>query len=116
VWRQPDAAARAELPESDLLPRPRAGRQWIVEDEVTVAVDGSPVWDVDEDRQLPAVVVRMPAHVARHLASLLDDWTTIGHILESCRGADERGLAGVLHEAATVADELRRQPRSVQPD
>jgi hypothetical protein len=38
---------------------------------------------------------------------VLEDWTTIGRILESARGTDERDLAGVLHEAARVAEALR---------
>ena len=71
-----------------------------------VMVDGEHVWDPEEDVPVPAVVLRMPAHVARHLACVLDDWTTIGRILESARGTDERDLAGVLHEAARAAEAL----------
>ena len=81
-------------------------RRWIVEDLVTVSVDDERVWD-PEAGPVPAVVVRMPAHVARHLACLLDDWSTIGRILESARGTDERDLAGALHEAARVAEAER---------
>ena len=72
-----------------------------------VEVDGERVWDPEEAVRVPAVVLRMPAHVARHLACVLDDWTTIGRILESARGTDERDLAGVLHEAARAAEALR---------
>ncbi|HYT10521.1 MAG TPA: hypothetical protein VEL73_07655 [Mycobacteriales bacterium] len=89
------------------LPKPaQRKRRWVVEDLVDVSVDGDRVWDPEEAVPVPAVVVRMPAHVARHLACVLDDWTTIGRILESARGTDERGLAGVLHEAARAADGL----------
>jgi len=49
----------------------------------------------------------MPSYVARHLACLLDDWSTIGRLLESARGGDERDLAGALYEAAQAADALR---------
>ena len=60
-----------------------------------------------DGRPAPAVVLRMPPYVARHLACVLDDWSTIGRLLESARGGDERDLAGVLYEAARVADSLR---------
>jgi hypothetical protein len=80
--------------------------KWLVEDEVDVSVDGSRVWNADQQRPEPAVVMRMPAHYARHLAAVLDDWSTIGRLLESARGAEERELATALHEAARAAEEL----------
>ena len=89
------------------LPGPGRPRRWQVEDAVEVEVDGAHVWDPEEAVPVPAVVLRMPAHVARHLACVLEDWTTIGRILESARGTDERDLAGVLHEAARAAEALR---------
>jgi hypothetical protein len=79
---------------------------WTVEDQVDVMVDTDGVWDPEKSVPVPAVVVRMPAHIARHLACVLDDWTTIGRILESARGTDERDLAGVLYEAARAAEAL----------
>jgi hypothetical protein len=88
------------------LSGPGGTRRWRVEDVVDVEVDGASVWDPEESVPVPAVVLRMPAHVARHLACVLDDWTTIGRILESARGTDERDLAGVLHEAARAAEAL----------
>ena len=72
-----------------------------------VSVDGDGSWDPDEGGPAPAVVLRMPPYVARHLACVLDDWSTIGRLLESARGGDERDLAGVLYEAARAADSLR---------
>jgi hypothetical protein len=87
-------------------PDPTRPKRWVVEDLVDVAIDDQGVWDPEEAVPVPAVVVRMPAHVARHLAGVLDDWTTIGRILESARGTDERDLAGVLHEAARAAEAL----------
>jgi hypothetical protein len=81
-------------------------RSWTVEEVVDVAVDPEGVWDPEKAVAVPAVVVRMPAHIARHLANVLDDWTTIGRILESARGTDERDLAGTLHEAARAAETL----------
>jgi len=84
----------------------RQPRRWTVENVVTVEVDGTQVWDEEEQRSLPAVVLEMPPHIARHLACILDDWTTICRILESARPVDERDLAGALHEAATTADTL----------
>ena len=89
------------------LPGPGRPRRWQVEDAVEVEVDGAHVWDPEEAVPVPAVVLRMPAHVARHLACVLEDWTTIGRILESARGTDERDLASVLHEAARAAEALR---------
>ena len=85
---------------------PSPPRSWTVEEAVSVGVDTDGVWDPEKDVSVPAVVVRMPAHFARHLANVLDDWTTIGRILESARGTDERDLAGALHEAARAAETL----------
>ncbi len=85
----------------------RSPRRWTVENAVTVEVDGTNVWDEEDQRSLPAVVLQMPAHVARHLACILDDWTTICRILESARPVDERDLASALHEAARTADAAR---------
>lgn len=83
----------------------RQPRRWTVEEAVTVTVDNSTrLWDPDEERLVPAVVLRMPPHIARHLAEVLDDWTMIARVLESARGADERELAGALHEAARAAE------------
>lgn len=82
-------------------------RRWLVEDVVDVTIDGDGAWDPEEGAVVPAVVLRMPAYVARHLACLLDDWSTVGRLLESARGGDERELAGVLHEAARAAETLR---------
>ena len=74
---------------------------------MTIEVNGTKVWDEEDERSLPAVVLQMPPHVARHLACILDDWTTICDILESARPVDERDLARMLHEAAQTADALR---------
>jgi hypothetical protein len=81
-------------------------REWTVDDEVVVAVDGSQIWDADQRQGRPAVVIRMSSDFARHLAAVLDDWTTIGRLLESSRGAEQHDLAGALHTAARVADGL----------
>jgi hypothetical protein len=94
---------------ADIVPLPGqdgVSKRWMVEDLVDVGVDAEGVWDPEKSVPVPAVVVRMPAHVARHLANVLDDWTTIGRILESARGTDERDLAGALHEAARAAEAL----------
>lgn len=88
------------------FPEPPAPRRWLVEDVVDVTIDGDGTWDPEEGAAAPAVVLRMPAYVARHLACLLDDWSTVGRLLESARGGDERELAGVLHEAARAAETL----------
>ena len=114
--RQPEASAPFGAGGAGVVAPPRGLSHWVVEDKVSVAVDGSRVWDAEEERPEPAVVVRMPAHVARHLARVLDDWSTIGRLLESSRGADEHDLAGVLHEAAKVADTLRQAVPEAPPD
>jgi hypothetical protein len=93
--------------ESRSHPEPPGARRWLVEDVVDVSVDGDGTWDPEEGASAPAVVLRMPAYVARHLACVLDDWSTIGRLLESARGGDERDLAGVLYEAARAAESLR---------
>jgi hypothetical protein len=89
------------------IPDPSDACRWLVEDVVNVSVDSDGTWDPDEGGLAPAVVLRMPSYVARHLACVLDDWSTIGRLLESARGGDERDLAGVLYEAARAADALR---------
>jgi hypothetical protein len=89
------------------LPEAPHTRRWLVEGVIDVTVDGAGTWDPDEGASAPAVVLRMPSYVARHLACVLDDWSTIGRLLESARGGDERDLAGVLYEAARAADSLR---------
>ena len=83
------------------FPETSGTRRWLV------SVDDDGTWDPEEGGPAPAVVMRMPAYVARHLACVLDDWSTIGRLLESARGGDERDLAGALYEAARVADALR---------
>ncbi|MEN3358113.1 MAG: hypothetical protein V7637_2095 [Mycobacteriales bacterium] len=106
--RPGDAAASGH---HELTIRPRVGDQpqWLVEEEVSVSVDGSRIWNPDRGQPEPAVVIRMPAHYARHLAAVLDDWSTIGRLLESARGAEERELATALHEAARAAEVLSAQ-------
>ena len=89
------------------VPDQSGPRRWQVEDSVDVTIDGDGLWDSEEGAPVPAVVLRMPAYVARHLACVLDDWSTIGRLLESARGSDERDLAGVLYEAARAAETLR---------
>lgn len=89
------------------IPEQAGPRRWFVDDPVDVTIDGDGMWDPEEGAPVPAVVLRMPAYVARHLACVLDDWSTIGRLLESARGGDERDLAGVLYEAARAAEALR---------
>jgi len=89
------------------IPDQPGPRRWLVEDVVDVTIDGDGLWDPEEGVPVPAVVLRLPAYVARHLACVLDDWSTIGRLLESARGTDERDLAGVLYEAARAAEALR---------
>lgn len=93
--------------EAPVFPEPAGRQRWLVEEVVDVSIDSQGCWDPEEGAAAPAVVLRMPAYVARHLACLLDDWSTIGRLLESARGGDERDLAGALYEAARAAEALR---------
>ena len=58
-------------------------------------------------RDQVAAAARAGLRAATLNSSNLDDWSTIGRLLESARGGDERDLAGVLYEAARAADSLR---------
>jgi hypothetical protein len=106
--RSGDAAMSGALAVGD-WGDPVSSRQWVVDGEVAVAVDGTRLWDTDRQTAAPAVVMRMPAHFARHLAAVLDDWSTIGRLLESSRGAEQRDLAAALHEAARAAEALSEE-------
>jgi hypothetical protein len=103
---RPGEAGGSGHPELTIRPRIGDEPQWVVEDEVMLSVDGSRVWNADRGQPEPAVVMRMPAHYARHLAAVLDDWSTIGRLLESARGAEERELAAALHAAARAAEDM----------
>jgi hypothetical protein len=63
--------------------------RWVPEQGVIVEISG-------EIRD----PVSIAGYVAHHLSHVLADWTTIGQLLESGRGADETALAAVLHDAA----------------
>ena len=75
------------------------GRRWTTEDGVMVEVAGE-VRDQDTGDMLPFVSVNMVGSFAHHLAHVLADWSAIGDLFESGRGADESTLAAVLHDAA----------------
>jgi len=86
-------------------------------DGLIVEVAGE-IHDDDLGVMRPCVSLRMPGHVAHNLSHLLADWSTIGELMESGRGADETELAALLHDAAhhTGDRETRRcdQPLNVE--
>jgi hypothetical protein len=76
----------------------------VPEQGVVVEVSGQ-IRDPETGAMQPCVSVRVAGYVAHHLSHVLADWTAIGELLESGRGADETALAAVLHDAAaSVAD------------
>jgi hypothetical protein len=78
----------------------------ITVDEVTVMTDPSEgvVWDADELRWRPLVVLRMPSWSAAGLARVLAEWSVVCAATGSSEGEDE--LADVLASAAAFADGL----------
>jgi hypothetical protein len=74
----------------------------VIEDPVTIEVDGSTVLDPEDGKPLTAVLVRMPAYFAEHLAQVLTAWTSIGELIHEWSG-DESGLAEGLLFAARAA-------------
>jgi hypothetical protein len=75
---------------------------WVTEDSVRLEVDGSTVPDPDDGVQLTAVLVRMPAWFAEHLAEVLAAWTAIGEHVREFPGG-EQDLATGLRSAVQVA-------------
>jgi hypothetical protein len=76
--------------------------RWGTEDGVVVEIAGE-VRDHDTGAMRPCVSLSMAGHLAHHLAHVLADWSAIGELMESGRGADETTLAAVLHDAANSA-------------
>jgi len=56
--------------------------------------------DQDTGTMRPCVSISVVGSFAHHLAHVLADWSAIGELMESGRGADETTLAAVLHDAA----------------
>jgi hypothetical protein len=77
------------------------------QDPVIVEVDDSTVLDPVDDVRLAAVVVRMPAYFAEHLARVLEAWSDIAQRVNQV-SADETELAGALSRAARAARERDR--------
>jgi hypothetical protein len=79
---------------------PAQAQRWAPEQGVVVEVSGQ-IRDPETGAMQPCVSVRVAGYVAHHLSHVLADWTAIGALFESGRGADETALAAVLHDAAT---------------
>lgn len=69
---------------------------------MTVEVDGSTLADPETGAPLTAVLVRMPAYFAEHLACVLASWTTIGELV-TILSADESRMSETLDLAADAA-------------
>jgi hypothetical protein len=76
--------------------------RWIVEEPVTIEIDGSTLPDPETGAPLTAVLVSMPAYFADHLAQVLASWTTIG-VLVTELSADESRMSETLGLAADAA-------------
>lgn len=83
-----------------------AARSWTVENgAVEVTLDDTPdgrLWDEDEGRRIPTVVVRMAGWAAEGLARTLEDYSAVAARLEAARG-HESELAAAIRRAVTEA-------------
>jgi hypothetical protein len=91
-------------------------QRWEPEQGVVVEVSGE-IRDQETGAIQPCVSLSIAGYVAHHLSHVLADWTTIGELMESGRGADETALAVVLHDAATSVGDpgARRCKTPVEP-
>ncbi|HEV8713811.1 MAG TPA: hypothetical protein VGX03_13415 [Candidatus Binatia bacterium] len=78
---------------------------WIIEQATVVALDGSTLPDPETGQPRTAIVVKMPAFVAEHLAAVLVAWSQLSQIVDAWSG-EETETASTLLAAAQVA---RRQ-------
>lgn len=94
----------------------KPGERWLPEQGVVVDVAGE-IRDQETGTMQPCISVSIAGYVAHHLSHVLADWSIIGELMESGRGADETALAAVLHDAAhRVGDPgARRCEAPVEP-
>jgi hypothetical protein len=94
----------------------KLGEHWAPEQGVVVEISEH-FRDQETGAMQPCVSVRLAGYVAHHLSHVLADWSTIGELMESGRGADETPLAAVLHDAAHRAGDpgARRCQAPVKP-
>ena len=76
---------------------------WIIEQATVVELDGSTVPDPETGQPRTAIVVRMPAFVAEHLAATLLAWSRIGQVIVDTWSGDETETASTLLAAAQIA-------------
>jgi predicted protein tyrosine phosphatase len=79
---------------------------WIIEQATVVALDGSTLPDPETGQPRTAIVVKMPAFVAEHLAAVLVAWSQLSQIVVDAWSGEETETASTLLAAAQVA---RRQ-------
>lgn len=106
---------------TDAIHRDQNTFRLALEDGEVIEVDGSTLTDRDTGRQVPAVVVRMPAWRAHSLSHVPEEWTFIADLFDSTGRAvlSESTLTWALHAAcgaaggAEAARELPGQPSTV---
>ena len=82
--------------------RPVEPVRLVLDDGDVVEVDGSRLWDAGAEREVPAVVVRMPPHRALWFAEVMDRMTRVSALLASSGewSVVEGSFAWALHSAA----------------
>lgn len=85
--------------------RPVEPVRLVLEDGDVVEVDGSRLWDAGAEREVPAVVVRMPPHRAFWFAGVVDRMTHVSAVLASDGewSVAEASFAWALRSAASAA-------------
>jgi len=76
---------------------------WIIEQATVVELDGSTLPDPESGEPRTAIVVRMPAFVAEHLAAALRAWSQVGQLVIDAWSGGETETASTLLAAAQVA-------------
>ena len=85
--------------------RPVEPVRLVLDDGDVVEVDGSRLWDAGAEREVPAVVVRMPPHRALWFAEVMDRMTRVSALLASSEewSVVEGSFAWALRSAALAA-------------
>jgi hypothetical protein len=76
---------------------------WTIEQATVVELDGSTVPDPETGQPRTAIIVRMPAFVAEHLAAVLVAWSQVGQNVVDAWSGEETETASTLQAAAQLA-------------
>jgi hypothetical protein len=79
---------------------------WIVEQATVVTLDGSTLPDPETGQPRAAIVVKMPAFVAEHLAAALLAWSHVGRVVIDAWSGGETETVSTLLAAAAIARRL----------